>query len=62
MFNEIVQSIENSELFSIAGMLLFFAFFISIVYGVIRMDKKHVDRMSRLPMDNCAPDREEYHG
>jgi len=62
MFKEIVQSIEYSQAYSIIGMALFFAAFAAIVYGVLRMDKTYVDRMSRLPIESTPQDREENHG
>jgi hypothetical protein len=62
MFREIVQTIDNSQIYSIVGMLLFFGAFAAIVFAVVRMDKAHVDRMSRLPIETNRQEREESHG
>jgi hypothetical protein len=59
MFREVLQSIENSQVYSIIGLCLFIAAFCSIVYQAVRMDKNHVEKMSRLPIESTACDREE---
>ena len=61
MFQEILQSMENSQFYSIVGLFLFVAAFIGIVYRAVRMDKSEVDEMSRLPLESRTPDHEESH-
>jgi hypothetical protein len=62
MFREVLQSIEHSQVYSIIGLFLFIGAFGAIVYGAIRMDKGHVEKMSQLPIEPTGSDREEYHG
>jgi hypothetical protein len=59
MFREVLQSIENSQVYSIIGLCMFIAAFGAIVYQAVRMDKTHVEKMSRLPIESTACDREE---
>ncbi len=57
MFKNILKSAEGTDTFSIIVMIVFFLFFAYIMYRTFFMDKKVVDRMSHLPLDD---DNEEF--
>lgn len=57
MFKNILKSAEGTDTFSIIVMIVFFLFFAYIMYRTFFMDKKVVDRMSHLPLDD---DSEEF--
>ena len=45
------EDIAGIEIFPIISLLLFFFFFVSLTWYVIKMKKKHVKRMSAIPLD-----------
>jgi cytochrome c oxidase cbb3-type subunit IV len=47
----VLESIDGIELFAIAGLIIFFAFFIAIVVKVMRMKQKKVEEFSRMPLE-----------
>jgi len=52
MYKEILQSIENVEIWGIISLILFFLFFIGVVVKVILIDKKHIREMEEMPLDD----------
>ena len=61
MFREVLQSMDNSQFYSIVGLFLFVAAFIAIVYRAVRMDKSEVEEISRLPLEPRTQDNGESH-
>jgi cytochrome c oxidase cbb3-type subunit IV len=51
IFKQIIDSIAYANLFGIISMLIFFAVFGGVIYWVIRLDKRFVEHMSELPLD-----------
>lgn len=47
-----LEKIDGVEIYPIISLLIFFTFFILVAYLVIKTDKKEIDEMSRLPLDN----------
>jgi cytochrome c oxidase cbb3-type subunit IV len=47
----VLEGIDGIELFAIAGLIIFFAFFITILVKVMRMKQKKVDELSRMPLE-----------
>ena len=51
MFSHYLTDIEGIATYPIVSLLLFVPFFIGVVVFAFRMNKEHVDKMSRLPLD-----------
>ena len=51
MFKYYFESIENVATGPVISLIIFFAFFIALIIWLWRMDKKHVDKMKNLPLD-----------
>lgn len=47
-----LEKIDGVEIYPIISLLIFFTFFVLVAYLVIKTDKKEIDEMSRLPLDN----------
>lgn len=47
-----LEKIDGVEIYPIISLLIFFAFFVLVAYLVIKTDKKEIEEMSRLPLDN----------
>jgi len=50
MYKEILRSISDIDIFPIIAIVIFFLFFMGLLVWVFRMDKKHVNHMSNMPL------------
>ena len=55
MYKEILRSIDNVAIYPVFSFVLFGLFFLGMLYLVFRLDKKHVENMSNLPIDENEP-------
>jgi cbb3-type cytochrome oxidase subunit 3 len=51
MFNQILQSIEGIAVYPMFSLIVFFLFFVGLTAWVFKVDKKYVEKMSRLPIE-----------
>ncbi|MEM6764940.1 MAG: hypothetical protein AAF824_18175 [Bacteroidota bacterium] len=51
MYKDVLRSIDDISLFPVIAILIFFVFFLLLGIRVVKMDKKHVNKMSSLPLD-----------
>jgi hypothetical protein len=51
MIRDLVPVVEGMGIFQLAGLLIFFSFFVILIIWVLRMDKKHIKKMESLPLD-----------
>jgi cbb3-type cytochrome oxidase subunit 3 len=47
-----LEKIDGIEIYPIISLLIFFTFFVLVGYMVIKTDKKQIDEMSKLPLDD----------
>lgn len=52
MFRNIFGQIEGIEIYPILTLLFFFAFFVSVLFMVFRLDKKFANYMGNLPLES----------
>lgn len=52
MYKDVLRSITGIEIWPVISLAIFFAFFIGLLLWVWLVDKKYIDEMSQLPMDN----------
>jgi cytochrome c oxidase cbb3-type subunit IV len=52
MFRNIFSHIQGIEIYPILTLLFFFAFFTSMLFMVIKLDRKFVSYMGSLPLEN----------
>ena len=55
MYKNILQNIEHIEIWPVISFVIFFLFFICLLWWVFTADKKFIDRMKQLPIDEQAP-------
>ncbi len=55
MFKHYFEGIENIEWAPIISLLIFFVFFILMIIGIFKMDKRFINKMKQLPMDDSKP-------
>lgn len=51
MFSNYLKAIEGVHVYPIISMLIFVVFFIVLLVWMWKADKKHLARMSNLPLD-----------
>jgi len=61
MFKQFTENISGHQIYLLFSLGIFLVFFIVVTILLIRMKKKHIDKMSAMPLhdsdDNKAPNR-----
>lgn len=52
MYSDTLSNLPGAPIFPIIGLVLFVAAFVGVVIRVVRMDRKDIDTLSRLPLDD----------
>ncbi len=50
-FSRYFEGIENIEIWPIISLIIFIIFFVVLLYGVFKMDKKYVQKMENMPLE-----------
>jgi len=54
MYKNVLQSIDNIEIWPVISFLIFFSFFLGLLIWVFTVDKKYVNKMKSMPMDDAT--------
>jgi len=57
MIRNVLESIEGIGVFPTISLIIFMLAFVVMIIRVMRMDRKQVDHMSRIPLDDDKNDR-----
>lgn len=52
MYKNVLQSIENIEIWPVISFVIFFVFFICLLLWTFTADKKFIDKMKSLPVED----------
>ncbi|RMG60396.1 MAG: cbb3-type cytochrome c oxidase subunit 3 [Bacteroidetes bacterium] len=52
MYKDVLRSIDDVSLFPVIAFVAFFIFFIMLFVYVIKIDKKEVNHMAAIPLDD----------
>lgn len=52
MYKNVLQSIENIEVWPVISFVIFFVFFICLLWSVFTTDTKFIDKMKSLPFED----------
>lgn len=52
MYKQILQSIQNVDLWPVISLVIFFVFFVGILIKVALIDKKIIKKMEDMPLDD----------
>lgn len=52
MEKEVLRAMEGIDIYPVISLVLFFAFFVAVVIYVIKADSSHMNKMSKLPLEN----------
>lgn len=51
-----LETIAGIEIFPLISFVIFFVFFLVLIVYVVTTDKKQIDEISRIPLDENQPD------
>ena len=57
MYKNVLQSIDNIAIWPVISFVIFFLFFICLLWWVFTIDKKLIDKIKNLPMDDQSPEK-----
>jgi cytochrome c oxidase cbb3-type subunit IV len=52
MYKNVLQNINNIEIWPIISFVIFFVFFLGLLWWVFKVDKEFINRMASLPFDD----------
>lgn len=52
MYKNVLQSIQNIEIWPVISFVIFFVFFLCLIWWVFTVDKSFISRMKELPMED----------
>ncbi len=52
MYKDVLRSMDDVSLFPVIAIAIFFFFFLIIAIRAIRLDKKHVNHLASLPIED----------
>jgi len=52
MYKNVLQSIDNIAIWPVISFVIFFLFFICLLWWVFTTDKKFIEKMKGLPMED----------
>jgi len=52
MYKNVLQAIDNIAIWPVVSFVIFFIFFIVLLWWVFSTDKRFIDKMKSLPLDN----------
>lgn len=55
MFKQFIQNYQESQVYLIGSLMLFLVFFALVVWMLFKMNKKHIDYMSQIPLKDNDP-------
>lgn len=54
MYKNVLQSIENIQIWPVISFVIFFVFFLCLLLWVFTTDKKFIDKMKSMPIDDAT--------
>ena len=58
MYKNVLQSIDNIAIWPVISFVIFFLFFICLLWWVFTTDKKFIQAMKSMPLDNATAQKE----
>jgi len=62
VISDLIKSIAGIELFGLLSLFLFLSIFCAVLYWTFKADKKYIDKMKNLPLDNSPMNGDVNHG
>lgn len=58
MYKNVLQSIDNIAIWPVISFVIFFLFFICLLWWVFTTDKKFIQTMKSMPLENTTVQKE----
>lgn len=58
MYKNVLQGIENIEIWPVISFVIFFVFFLCLLWAVFTTDKKFIEKMESMPIQDSSPENE----
>jgi cbb3-type cytochrome oxidase subunit 3 len=55
MRRDVIETIQGIEIYPLISLVIFFAFFIGLLYYVVKLRKTDVDEWSEMPLEEDEP-------
>ncbi len=52
MYKNVLQTIENIEIWPVISLIIFFIFFLAILIYVLKVDKNYIKMMKEMPLND----------
>jgi cbb3-type cytochrome oxidase subunit 3 len=62
MYRHILESLDNIQAYPLFSLLLFFTFFVAIIIWVVKSDKKYINKLKNLPLDDVTIRDDNFEG
>lgn len=56
MYKNVLQSIDNIQIWPVISFVIFFLFFLCLLWWVFTADRQHIDAMKSLPFEKAGKD------
>jgi hypothetical protein len=56
MYKNVLQNIDNIAIWPVVSFVIFFLFFLCLLWYVFTADRKFIDKMKNLPVENIGDD------
>lgn len=58
MYKNVLQSIDNIQIWPVVSFVIFFIFFLCLLWWVFTADRSYIENMSSMPIDDGMQDKE----
>jgi cytochrome c oxidase cbb3-type subunit 4 len=58
MYKSVLESIDNIAIWPVISFVIFFLFFLCLLWWVFTTDKKFIEKMEALPMEDSSLEKE----
>ena len=60
MFKHYFEQVNNVEIWPIISLIIFVTFFIGLLIWVMKVDKKYIEEMSDMPIDDTEENDKQF--
>jgi len=57
MFKHYFEQLDNIQIYPLISLSIFFAFFIGLIWWVVKTDKAYINKMEKMPFDDNENDQ-----
>ncbi|MBK6266856.1 cytochrome C oxidase Cbb3 [Marivirga sp. S37H4] len=62
MFKHYFEQLDNFQIYPLISLSIFFAFFVGLIWWVVRADKNYIKRMEQMPFSDTEVEPKKTEG